>query len=535
MVDAWALPAVLLLPAMGALVVALIGSRTLARVCTMLVMLVVLAAALHIVNGHDGAAAASRYAVDLPWMPALGVGLRFAVDGLNVYLLLLTALLFPVVLACAWSGAEAQSRLYLSLLLALQAALLGTFLTQNLVLFFVFWEAVLIPGALMILVFGGPRRRAAAVTFFLYTMAGSVLLLAAVILLGAEGLAQTGRWSFDFDELAQLRLSGGKQTFVFCAIALACAVKSPLFPFHSWLPLAYGEASTPTTALLSGVLSKMGAYGLLKLALPLAPQVAPRMAPVMVMLAVVSILYGAVLALRQTHYKQLVAYASLSHMGYIVLGIFSFQATAVHGAMVQIVAHGLSVAGLFLVLALLEQRCGPAYLQQQALAGRTPRMAVLLMLFVLASLALPLSSGFTAEFLVLLGAFTQGLAAWHTGGGVWLLAWALLASTAVVLGASYMLRFARVLVFGRAGSAPKVADLGVRETVALAALVVPILWLGIAPAALMAKVEPAVARLSALGAIPLEPAQPAAPRTAALGGGLTVSPAEPAQESRHDR
>ena len=518
MFDSLTLPLLMLLALGGAVVAPLLGGRAVSRLFTMGVMLVILALTVQLFLAFGADTPASRYTFDLPWMPSLGVSLRFGVDGVNIYLLLLTALLFPVVLACAWNSREAASGLYLSLLLALQAGLLGTFAAQNLVVLFVLWEAVLIPMVLLILVYGGDKRRAAAMTFFLYTMAGSVLFLAAVILLGFASQQQTGHWAFDFDTLYRLKLSHGQQLFVFFSLALACAVKSPLFPFHSWLPLAYGEASTTGTALMAGVLSKMGAFGFIKLVIPLAPEVASQMAPAMVGLAVVSILYGAVLALRQTHYKQLVAYASLSHMGYIVLGVFSFQHTAIQGAMFQILSHGLSVAGLFLLLGLLEQRCGPAWLQLDDLATRTPRLAVVMMLFVLASLALPLTSGFTAEFLILLGAFTQGLAALRADAGAGLLIAALFASTGVVLGATYMLRFARALVFGDAGPAAGRAalpDLGAREGLAMAPLLALILLIGVWPAPLMHKVEPAVAHLAALGSSGQPAKLQAAPRTAA--------------------
>ena len=492
------LAALLLLPGLGALAVSLLGlPRPVARGLTAAVMAATLVLALNAFTTYKGGALPSSLAVDWPWMPSLGVSLRFAVDGFNVYLLLLTALLFPAVLACAWATAEAQNKLYLSLLLALQAALLGTFLTQNLVVLFVLWEAVLIPMVLLILVYGGPQRRRAAMSFFLYTMAGSVLFLAAVILLGLEHQRQVGVWSFDLDALGRLTISPRKQMFLFAAIGLACAVKSPIFPFHSWLPLAYGEASPSGTALMAGVLSKMGAYGFIKLAIPLCPDIAPVVAPAMVGLAVVSILYGAVLALRQTHLKQLVAYASLSHMGYIVLGVFSFQHTAIQGALFQILSHGLSVAGLFLMLGLLEQRRGAAYSQTQALSTLAPRLAVVWMLFTLASLALPLTSGFTAEFMILLGAFTQGLAAWHAQAGIGLLLAALAASLGVVLGATYMLRMARGLLYGQApGPAAALPDLRRREALALVPLLVLILWVGVWPAPLMGKVESAVSQLA---------------------------------------
>jgi NADH-quinone oxidoreductase subunit M len=382
------------------------------------------------------------------------------------------------------------------LLLALQAGLLGTFLAQDMLVFFVLWEAVLIPMVLLILVFGGAQRRRAAMTFFLYTMAGSVLLLAAVIWLGAEAARQTGAWTFDYAALQSLQLSSGQQLFVFVAVGLACAVKSPLFPFHSWLPLAYGEASTSGTALMAGVLSKMGAYGFIRFAVPLCPDVAPQLAPVMMLLAATSIVYGAVLALRQQNYKMLVAYASLSHMGYIVLGLFSLQRTGVHGAMVQVLSHGLAVAGLFLLLGLLEQRRGPAWLQIHGLATRAPRFAVVLMLFVLASLALPLTSGFTAEFLVLLGAFTTGYAHWLAGAGPAMLIAALLAATGVVLGATYMLQFARSLVFDDSTVVDPLPDLRPRELLALAPLLLLIVWIGVRPAVWMDKVDATVAQLA---------------------------------------
>jgi NADH-quinone oxidoreductase subunit M len=495
-----ALAGVLLLPVAAAVLVPFLRAPAASRGLAMAAMLAVLVLAASLFAAFDGQSAAGRFALDVPWIPSLGVDLRFGVTGFNVYLLLLTALLFPVVLACAWNTAEGGSRLYLCLMLALEAGLLGTFLARNLVILFVLWEAVLIPMVLLILVWGGPERRRAAMTFFLYTMAGSVLLLAAVILLGFESLRETGRWSFDLDTLYRLHLAPGKEAFVFVAIALACAVKSPLFPFHSWLPLAYGEASTSGTALMAGVLSKMGAFGFVALAIPLCPTVAPRFAPFMMALAVASILYGAVLALRQQHFKQLVAYASLSHMGYIVLGVFTFQAAGMQGALLQILSHGFAVAGLFLMLGMLERRCGPAYLELSALSIRAPRFAVVLMLFVLASLALPLSSGFVAEFLILLGAFGRGLANWNAGAGAGVLITATLACGGVVLGATYMLRFARVILYGDSSkAAATLPDLGAREGLALAPLLLLILWVGVWPASLMSKVEPVVAQLARPG------------------------------------
>jgi len=266
---------------------------------------------------------------------------------------------------------------------------------------------------------------------------------------------------------------------------------------------------------MAGALSKMGAFGLLKLALPLAPQVAAAAAPTLVIWGVVSLLYGAVLALRQEDFKSLVAYSSLSHMGYIVLGIFAFQATALHGALFQILSHGLAVAGLFLFLGLLEERFGDGYCRVGALASSAPRLAILLMLLVLTAVALPLTSGFTSEFLILFGAFQQGMAAWEGGAGSLTLVAVVLAATGMVLGAGYMLRFARALLFGSPEGSPPLADLGVREGLAFVPLLLLIFWIGIAPSSVMTRAEGAVASLR--GAMTT-----AAPTLAATSGGPHV-------------
>jgi NADH-quinone oxidoreductase subunit M len=490
------------LPAVGALGIALLSQPDSGRprLAALLVMLAVLALATGLFLAGDGEVNLSRPELNLPWIPSMGVNFHLAVDGLNAYLLLLTGLLFPVVLGCCWRTTVARSRLFLVMILLLQSGLLGTFLAQNLMLFFVCWEAVLIPMFILILVFGGKQSRQAAQTFFLYTLAGSVLLLAAVILLGAECLQQTGNWSFEFDNLMRLHLDRGTQFFIFAAVVLACAIKCPLFPFHSWLPLAYAEAPPAGTALMAGALSKMGAFGLLKLAIPLCPQATVALAPGMLLLAVVSILYGAVLALRQEDFKKLVAYSSLSHMGYIVLGVFSFHEIALHGAMFQMLSHGVAVAGLFLLLGLLEERLGDPWRQVSALATSAPRLAVVLMLFVLTSIALPLTSGFTSEFLVLFGAFQQGMAAWRADAGALSLVAVLLASSGMVLGAGYMLRFARRILFGQAGGGEGCRDLGLREVLAFVPLLLLIFWVGIWPASFMGKTQDAVTALAARAA-----------------------------------
>jgi NADH-quinone oxidoreductase subunit M len=465
-------------------------------------MLIVFLLSLQIFSALDGSGEVQTIDFDVPWMPSLGIDLHLGVDGFSIYLVVLAALLFPIVLASTWNEPYTKRRLYLGLLLVLQASLLGTFLSQNLVLFFAFWEAVLIPAGVLILVFGGADRRRAAMAFFLYTLAGSVLLLAAVIALGVQALQQTGNWSFELGVIYNLELDWRMQVFVFVAIMLACAVKCPLVPFHSWLPLAYCEAPAPVTSLMAGALSKMGAFGILKFAIPLAPAVAVAAGPWMAALAVVSLLYGGVLALREPDYKRLVAYSSLSHMGYIVLGLFAFRETAIHGSLLQMLSHGVAVTGLFLLIGKLEPQRVSSGERVKGLAASAPRLAVLVMLFVLTSVALPLTSGFTAEFLILLGAFSQGLFDLGRGSGPLMLVAAVLASSGMVLGATYMLRFARVAVFGgEAGEWTDFDDLRLRETVPYAALLAVVLWIGVAPASLMARVEGIASGISELALV----------------------------------
>ncbi|HEY5807401.1 MAG TPA: NADH-quinone oxidoreductase subunit M, partial [Povalibacter sp.] len=473
------------------------GTGEAARAVAMIAMLIVLITALRIFLAYDATTDAAHFELDVPWMPSLGIRFHVGVDGFNIYLLLVAAVLFPVALAASWTAAVSRRPLYLALLLILQMSLLGTFLAQNLVLFFVCWETVLIPMGILILVFGGRERYRAAMTFFMYTLAGSILLLAAVITLGAEALHQTGHWSFELNVLYGLELDRSLQMFVFVAIVLACLVKCPLAPFHSWLIPAYYEAPPVASALMSGAMSKMGALGLLKLAVPLAPDVAVELAPYLVALAVINIVYGALLALREKSYKKIIAYASLSHMGYIVLGIFTFEHTSIQGSMLQMLSHAMVTPGLFLILGILEQQRGPAYASTNALASSAPRLAVMFTAFVLVSVAVPLTSGFVAEFLILFGAFVHGLATWRAADGAQLLVLAVIASLGMVLGAAYMLRFTRSILFGKADPTATVHDLRLREAASLAVPLLLAFWIGIAPASIIAKTRGVVSDLSA--------------------------------------
>lgn len=494
--------ALFLLPLAFALVLPVMTERgsVLPRIVSMVGMLTVLVLSVAIFVSYNGAVDPNLLNVNIPWIPSLGVNFHIGVDGMNVYFMLLTSILFPVVLACTWKTEHADKKLYLGLLLIMETSLLGTFLSQNLMIFFVFWEAVLIPMFILILTFGGENRRKAAMTFFMYTMVGSILLLAAVILLGVESLHQTGSWNFEFTTLYHLHLSTGAQLFVFAAVVLACLIKCPVFPFHSWLPLAYYEAPAAGTALMAGAMSKMGAFGLLKLAIPLSPEISAALAPTMILLSVISILYGAVLALRQQDFKKLIAYSSLSHMGYIVLGIFCLQQTSIHGSLFQILSHGVAVAGLFLMLDLLEQRMGPSYKKLNALSIHAPRLAVTLMLFILASVALPLTSGFTSEFLILFGGFQQGMQVFTAGGGKLILVSVILACSGMVLGAGYMLRFARTILYGKASDEIGMKDMNLRETIAFVPLLVIVVVIGIWPYPIMTKAQNAVAQLTSLAA-----------------------------------
>ena len=428
----------------------------------------------------------------LTWIPALGINYSLGVDGINLLLVTLTTLLTVVCIATSFR-IEQKVKNYMAFMLLLECGIIGVFLSTNLFLFYIFWELMLIPAYFLVGTWGGERRIYAAIKFVLYTSVGSLLMLAGIIALGYYHQQAMPGSSYTLDLAALLSgnpLNNGVQIWLLLAFAAAFAVKVPLVPFHSWLPDAYSEAPTPVTAMLAGAMSKTGAYGFLRFCLPLFPQAVHTLAPLFSTLAVIGILYCAVLALVQTDLKRLLAYSSISHLGIIVLGIFAFNVQGAEGAVLQMVNHGITIAALFLLVGFLEARTGSRRLSDYGgLAVRIPVMATVLVIASLSSLGLPGLNSFAGEFLALLGVFRSS-----TIFGV-------LGTAVVVPAAWYMIRFFSGIMWGPLKTEGVVGslvrkgqlhDIYIGEFLSLAPLLILIFYIGIQPYVLTYLMEPSV-------------------------------------------
>src|ERR1022692_1654562 len=501
MSDAALLNALLWLPVAGLLGLALLplDSEVGVRRLTFVVTSVQLALAGWLLVRFDGAVPGLQFATRLPWISAWGVGYHIGLDGLNVLLVALTAFLGPLVDAGAVPAVRCDVKLFHAMLLFIQIAMLGTLVAQDLFLFYVFWEAMLIPLFLIIGIWGGERRIYATMKFVLYTAFGSILMLTALIYL-IYSLPQTGdQPSFAFEYLYRHTASAGVQRWLFAAFAVSFAIKVPIVPLHTWLPDAHVEAPTAGSVILAGVLLKMGTYGFMKLGIPLFPAAAWHFTPAIMTLAVISILYGACLALVQTDIKKIIAYSSISHLGYVMLEHASMSLLGIQGAIIQMVSHGLVAGGLFLMIGMVYERCHTRELSDYGgLARLLPVYSVFFMVLTLASIGLPTTSGFTGEFMVLMGAFDAAWPQFQQGHAAPLVLSAS-AVLGVVLGAWYMLWFAQRFLFGapRAPHQP-LADIGRREQWILAAIVAAVFAIGLYPQPLLRKTEQAARQYQAL-------------------------------------
>ncbi len=501
MADATTLNLVLWLPVIGMIAIALLphGSDRVVRGLSLGLMLLQFVLAAWLYARFDPSQPGLQFATDQPWIRQWGIGYRIGLDGYNVLLVTLTAFLGPLVVAGAFSAIQKDVKLFYAMVFFIQFAMLGTFVAQDLFLFYVFWEAMLIPMFLIIGIWGGERRIYATFKFVLYTAFGSILMLAALIYLVYSLQASGGVASFAFADLYGNRLPPGTQAWLFAAFAVSFAIKVPIVPLHTWLPDAHVEAPTAGSVILAGVLLKMGTYGFMKLGFPMFPDAARAFTPAIMTLAVVSIVYGACLALVQNDIKKIIAYSSISHLGYVMLGLASLDLIGIQGAIIQMVSHGLVAGGLFTMVGMVYERCHTRDLAAYGgLAKLLPVYSVFFAILTLASIGLPTTSGFTGEFMALMGAFN---AAWplHEAGQSLPLVLAALAVTGVVLGALYMLRLAQRFLFGkeRAPHQPLI-DLDVREKLILAAFVVAIFWLGLFPQGPLAKTEPAAIEFRSL-------------------------------------
>jgi NADH-quinone oxidoreductase subunit M len=518
MASATLLNVVLYLPIAGILLLALTPPARPDRVkaISLAVMLVQLAATAILYQAFDASDPTLQFQTRIPWIPTWGVYYDIGLDGFNVLLVLLTAFLGPLVVAGAFSAITKDVKLFYAMVFLIQFAMLGTFVAQDLFVFYIFWETMLIPMFLIIGIWGGERRIYATLKFFLYTAFGSILMLAAVIYLVWSLNDETGLMSFAFVDLYKTRLPVGAQSLLLAAFALSFAIKVPMVPLHTWLPDAHVEAPTAGSVILAGVLLKMGTYGFMKLGFPLFPDATALATPLIMALAVVSIVYGACLALVQTDIKKIIAYSSISHLGYVMLGLASLDLLGIQGAVIQMVSHGLTAAGLFLMVGMIYERCHTRELAAYGgLAKALPVYSVFFMVLTLAAIGLPTTSGFTGEFLVLMGAFTAAWPQFNAGSSL-PLAFAVIAVSGVVLGALYMLWFAQRFLFGVAKAPHEpLADLNLREKSILAAIVAAVFWLGLFPDEPMRKTELAAKQYQQL--------------VATSRAGTNVAPKEPAK------
>ncbi len=486
------LTTIVFLPLAGALLLLLIensdGRRdAVIRWTALGASLMVFAATLLLWSRFDPTRADFQFVERHEWIPSFGVQYFVGVDGISLFLLVLTGFLTPLALLSSWESVHKKVKEFAAFLLVLESAMLGVFVSLDLFLFYMFWDAMLIPMYFLIGIWGYDRRIYAAVKFILYTAAGSVLMLIAIIGLAWMHNSITGAgYSFDLLKLYDLRIPRQYEFWFFLAFTLAFAIKVPLFPFHTWLPDAHVEAPTAGSVILAGVMLKMGTYGLVRFAFPLFPSAAAYFAPGLALLAVIGIIYGALVAMVQPDLKKLVAYSSVSHLGFVVLGICALNVQGMQGAIYQMLNHGVSTGGLFLIVGMLSDR---RHTRQIAAFGGLkaimPRLVAAFLLITLSSIGLPGMNGFVGEFLILLGAFR------------WDPRFAVAAATGVILSAVYMLWMFQRVNYGPVTHEENRAlpDLTVRERWVIIPAVAVAILMGVLPGIFLKPMQPSVDRL----------------------------------------
>ncbi len=434
------------------------------------------------------------------WITVAGWNIQYhlGIDGLSILLVLLTTFLTPISILSTWTAVEERVKDFMIFFLLLEVGMLGVFLAQDLFLFYIFWEFTLVPMYFLIGIFGGPRRIYAAVKFFLYTMAGSILMLLAILWLGIYGK------TFSVPELiAQHNIPGGIQWWLFLAFTAAFAIKVPMWPLHSWLPDAHVEAPTAGSVILAGVLLKMGTYGFVRFNLPLFPEAAVKAAPYIALLATIGIIYGAAVSYAQSDVKKLVAYSSVSHLGFVMLGLFAMNKEGIAGAILQMINHGLSTGALFLLVGMIYEQTHTREIKVYGgLWKITPIFGSIMLIVSLSSMGLPGLNGFVGEFTILLGAFgSQAI------GNAW---YAALSALGVIMAAVYILYMFQKMFLGPQGSIVEevkkhghaLRDLNARELITIIPLLIFIFWIGLYPAPFFNLMAPAVSNLVAMLPIP---------------------------------
>ena len=472
----------ILLPVAGALALVLYGFLSNAREenyrwIALIATVATFAVSLLLLRGVGASGAEFRFEQNVSWIGSIGARYHLGVDGVSLWLVLLTTLLMPKAILSSWTAIRKRPLSYYAFLLILEAALIGVFVSLDLLLFYLFFEASLIPMFFLIGIWGGERRIYAAVKFFIYTAVGSLLMLVGIIALYYLSPIHTFDYPTLLQEIRSNPLAPRAEYWLFLAFAFAFCIKVPLFPLHTWLPDAHTEAPTAGSVILAGVLLKMGTYGLLRFNLALFPNAARYWAPVIITLAVIGIIYGALVAMVQPDVKRLVAYSSVSHMGFVVLGLFSFTELGMQGALYQMLNHGVSTGALFLFVGFIYERRHTRMISEfGGLATPMPWFSTLFVIASLSSIGLPFLNGFVGEFLILIGTWTS-TAVSHS----WIVT--MLAATGVIWAAVYMLWMLQRVVFGKIthGENARLSDLNYRETVLLLPLLILMLFMGVYP------------------------------------------------------
>jgi NADH-quinone oxidoreductase subunit M len=452
------------------------------RRTTLLVSLGVLALCIPLLAGFR-AVPSMQFVEQRSWIPALGISYHLGVDGISLFLVVLTAFLVPISILVSWGDIKERVKEFHILFLVLETGILGALLALDLFLFYVFWELMLIPMYFIIGVWGGGRKIYAAIKFVLYTIVGSLLMLVAILWVVIQHKAQTGVLTFDLLRLYGTTMTASAQWICFLAFAVAFAIKVPLFPFHTWLPDAHTEAPTAGSVILAGILLKLGTYGFLRFAMPLFPQAALVAQPLIITLAVVGIIYGALVAMVQVDVKRLVAYSSVSHLGFVMLGLFSLNTEAFQGSLYQMLNHGLSTGALFLLVGMIYQRTHTRMIRDYGgIAAVVPLFATAFLFVTLSSIGLPGLNGFVGEFLILVGAF---------GSKPWT---AVVGGLGVILGAFYMLWLVQRFLFGPLQHEKNRAlgDLKLREGFILVPIAALMVFMGVYPKPLLERMEPSI-------------------------------------------
>jgi NADH-quinone oxidoreductase subunit M len=537
MLDTYLLTLIVFVPLVGALLIATFPAsdekgKNAVRWGTLGTLFVGFLVSLRLWFGFDAEQAGMQFVQRTEWIPSYGISYHLGVDGLSLLLVMLTTFLGPLVMAGAWSAIQDRVKGFCVALLLLQCAMLGSFLALDLFLFYVFWELMLLPLYFIIGIWGGERRIYAAIKLFVFTMTGSLLMLVAVLWLvitfGTSDVLEL--YAAARDPIAHgVQDWTHEQLWLFGFFALAFAIKVPMFPFHTWLPDAHVEAPTAGSVVLASVLLKMGTYGFVRYAMPLFPQAVAVYAPVICTLAVIGIVYGALVAMVQPDVKKLVAYSSVSHLGYVMLGLFALNVQGIQGGILQMVNHGLSTGALFLLVGMIYERRHTRMIKDfGGLAKVMPVYAFFFMMITFSSVGLPGLNGFIGEMLVLIGAFESPE----------MRVFAILAALGVVLGAVYMLWMFRRVFFGPITHAENegLKDLEPREIAILGAILVFVVWIGVYPSTFLAPTAPAVAQLierADVGDAPVfveqvRPAEAAAPEPGRHVEGRGDRPALPA-------